>query len=326
MLKDTFNRIHDYLRISVTDKCNLNCVYCMPNKQHAFLPNSRIMSASEIYEIARTFVSLGIKKIRLTGGEPLIRPDIITILEKLNSLPVELAITTNGYYVDKYITHFRRLGLKNINISLDTLEDIKFIQITGKDGFHKVYHNICLLLEYHYHPKINVVLMRHINDQEIHNFIEWTKHLPIHIRFIEYMPFDGNQWNVKHVVPIEEILQNLQNSGYKTEKLTDKAHSTSKSFRIKGYKGTFAVISTVSEPFCNSCNRIRITADGKMRNCLFAQSETDLLSPLRNKKDIIPLIQQNILSKSFKRGGLPDFTKEELTEKLSKRKMIEIGG
>lgn len=327
MLKDSFGRIHDYLRISVTDKCNFSCAYCIPIKDCHFLPNDKIMTADEIFEISKIFNSLGVKKIRLTGGEPLLRNDIVSIIQKIKTLPIhELAITTNGYFLDRYIDDLKKLGVYSINVSLDTLNSIKFQNITQKDAFNKVYSNIQMLLENNYHPKINVVLVKDMNDDEIIQFINITQDLPVHIRFIEYMPFESNRWNFEKVVTLDELLNVLKKEKPELEKLSDAPNSTAKSYRIKGYKGTFAIISTVSHPFCNTCNRIRLTADGKLRNCLFAQTETDLLTPLRKGEDIRPLIFNNINSKFWKRGGLPDFHSSELNDKLSKRKMIEIGG
>ncbi len=326
MLKDSFNRVHDYLRIAVTDKCNFNCVYCIPVKNCHFLPNDKLMTVDEIYGIAKVFKGLGINKIRLTGGEPLLRPDILTIIERLKSLSVELAMTTNGFYLDKVLDDLISFDIESINVSLDTTDRNKFFDITGKNAFDKIFDNIRLLMDKGLHPKINVVLIKGMNDNEIKYFVNWTKDLPVHIRFIEYMPFEANRWNFNNVVSLDDILNTLQQDDLEIIKLNDKPHSTSKSFQIKDYKGTFAVISTVSNPFCDTCNRVRLTADGKLRNCLFAQTEMDLLTPFRKGEDIVPLIESSVLAKHFKRGGLPDFTTEELFQKLSKRKMIEIGG
>lgn len=327
MIKDLFGRVHDYLRISVTDKCNFRCSYCVPVKSCHFLPNEQIMTEDEITGIAKIFVELGVKKIRLTGGEPLLRNDIRSIMHRLKKLAIQdLAITTNGYFLDQYMEDFKQLNITSINVSLDTLNANKFFQITQKNVFDKVFQNIQLLQSQGIHPKINVVLVKGMNEDEIINFIELTKNIPVHVRFIEYMPFEANQWNFHNVVTLDDILVLLKKNHYEIEKLNDKPNSTAKSFRIKNFPGTFAVISTVSHPFCETCNRIRLTADGKLRNCLFAQSETDLLTPYRKGEDIVPLIQNNVASKFFKRGGLPDFSLPQLKEKLSKRKMIEIGG
>lgn len=326
MLIDNFNRVHDYLRVSITDKCNFSCSYCIPVKSCHFLSNEKLMTVNELFEISKIFVQLGIKKIRITGGEPLIRPDFPDIIKKLFSLNIQLTITTNGYYIDKYIDILSTY-IKSINVSLDTLDTVKFLRITGKDAFEKIYNNIHLLLKYNFHPKINVVLIKGINDDEVTRFLHWTKNIPIHIRFIEYMPFESNKWNKDYVVSLDEILNSIKQSRYDIIKLKDEPNSTSKAFQIKGFQGTFAVISTVSNPFCDTCNRIRLTADGKLRNCLFARSETDILTPFRNNEDIIPLIKQNISNKFKLRGGLPDFNDQQsLLDALSKRKMIEIGG
>lgn len=327
MIADSFGRIHDYLRISVTDKCNFSCVYCLPVKNHRFVPHRFLMQKNEIFEIAKVFVELGVKKIRLTGGEPLIRSDITEIINDLKKLNIELAITTNGYFLDNFLDVFRNAGIKSVNISLDSLDEKKFESITGKDGFKKVYNNIILLLKNNIHPKVNIVLVNGINDDEIVPFIQWTKDLNIHVRFIEYMPFDSNGWHINKTVSINDILNTLDNNGIAYTKLKDDNHSTSKAYRAEGCVGTFAVISTVSSPFCATCNRMRLTADGKLRNCLFAQQETDLLTAYRKGEDIRPLILQNISAKFYQRGGLPDFSdNQELYQHLSKRKMIEIGG
>lgn len=327
MLLDSFHREHNYLRISLTDKCNFRCTYCLPVKDCRFVPNEKLMTADEIYTLAKIFVSLGVKKIRLTGGEPLIRKDFPVIVEKIRSLPLdEIALTTNGYYLHLYLDALLKNGVTSFNISLDTLDKAKFFTITGNNVFQQVYANIQLLLEKNLHPKINIVLIKGINENEVIRFVRWTRDLPIHVRFIEYMPFDSNGWNFNQVVTLEEILTILQQHHLSPIKLNDLPNSTSKSFKIENYKGTFAIISTVSHPFCDTCNRIRLTADGKLRNCLFAQQETDLLTPLRKGEDIIPLIKKNIQAKHFKRGGLPDFSLNDLHSHLSPRKMIEIGG
>lgn len=326
MIKDSFGRIHDYLRISVTDKCNFSCVYCLPVKQHRFLPHQKLMCREEIFEIAKVFVELGVKKIRLTGGEPLIRADIKEIIQDLSTLQVELAITTNGYFIDKFIDVFIEHKM-SVNVSLDTLDEKKFDAITGQKGFQKVYDNILLLLKKGIHPKVNIVLVQNLNDDEVLRFIEWTRYLDIHVRFIEYMPFNSNNWDINKTVTISDVLQYLNQHNVQYVKLNDEFNSTSKAYRVNGYKGTFAVISTISQPFCSTCNRMRLTADGKLRNCLFAQTETDLLTAYRQGEDIRLLILQNISEKFFQRGGLPDFNdKGELYSKLSARKMIEIGG
>jgi cyclic pyranopterin phosphate synthase len=327
MIKDNFGRIHDYLRISVIDKCNFSCVYCLPVKKHHFLPHQKLMKREEIFDIAKIFVELGVKKIRLTGGEPLLRADIKEIIEDLHTLNIELAITTNGYFLDNYLDTLIKNNVRSINVSLDTLNEQKFEAITGKNAFKKVYENILLLLKNNIHPKVNAVLINPINNSEIIKFIEWTKDLNIHLRFIEFMPFDSNNWDFNKIITLDDVLNILKSEGYSFTKQKDSKNSTSRAYKVNGYKGTFAIISTISNPFCSTCNRMRLTADGKLRNCLFAQSETDLLSAYRRGEDIRPMILENIKGKFFQRGGLPDFKDSSmLLSKLSSRKMIEIGG
>lgn len=329
ILIDSFKRKHTYLRISLTERCNLRCTYCMPAEGIPLLPKSHIMSYDEIYTIAKTFVDNGVTKIRLTGGEPLIRKDIPIVLEKLASLPIELAISTNGITIDRHIAILKENNILNINVSLDTLIKDKFKEITRRDKFEKVYNNILLLIENGFNVKINAVLIKEFNEDEIIDFIEMTKDLPVSFRFIEFMPFDGNKWNIKKMVSYAEIMQ-IVNTHYSEEKvvrLQDAKNDTSKNYRINGYKGSFAIISSVTNPFCDSCNRLRLTADGKLKNCLFSATESDILTSLRNGKPIEPIIQKAVLGKYKVRGGMD--TLEKLQEpKLhsQNRSMITIGG
>ncbi|MBW8049143.1 MAG: GTP 3',8-cyclase MoaA [Cytophagales bacterium] len=305
MLKDAFGRPHDYLRISLTDKCNFKCVYCMPENS-CFLPHDQLLTRDEILEIAKVFVELGIKKIRLTGGEPLVRKDAAHIIEQLGKLPVELAITTNGYLLDSYLNTFKKAGTKSVNVSLDTLNEDKFLTITKRDCFYKTLANIHLFINEGFHVKVNTVVIKGMNENEIVDFVKWTRNSNIHVRFIEFMPFNGNQWQRDKIVPFKEMLGRIKDI-YTIEKLQDAPNSTSKSYRVKGFDGTFAVISSVTAPFCNDCNRIRLTADGKLKNCLFSNDEADLLQALRNGKDIKPIIIECIARKYKERGGLKQF-------------------
>jgi molybdenum cofactor biosynthesis protein A len=286
ILTDTFGREHTYLRISLTERCNLRCTYCMPADGIPLSPKSHIMTYEEIYTIAKEFVANGVTKIRLTGGEPLVRKDVALILEKLATLPVELAITTNGVIVDKFIDQFKKCGLKKINVSLDSLNASKNESITRRDYFTKVYANIQLLIKEGFEVKVNCVLMKDFNENEIIDFIELTKDQAVQIRFIEFMPFDGNKWNMEKLVSLEDILKQVY-AHYDINsflRLNDLPNDTAKNYQIKGYKGAFAVISSVTNPFCDSCNRIRLTANGQLKNCLFSTTESDILTPLREGK------------------------------------------
>lgn len=301
-------------------------MYCMPNEHYDWMPTKHLLQPDEIQTLAETFVEYGVSRIRLTGGEPLIRKEFGDIVRNLSKLPVQLALTTNGIFVDRHIDAMEEAGLKKINLSLDTLQTAKFEAMTRRDNFNKVWDNLNLLLDRGFRVKLNVVAMRGENDDELLDFIRLTVDQPLHVRFIEFMPFDGNKWELDRVLTYDEILEAAR-AEFDVEKLSDKPNSTSKSYGVIGAKGTFAVISTVTEPFCSSCNRMRVTADGKMRNCLFSTSETDLLTAMRNGQDIRPIIEQNILGKHYKLGGLPEFEDhDKLMEKLSGRSMIKIGG
>ena len=326
MITDSYGRTHDYLRISLTDNCNLRCFYCMPQEDYDFAPSHRLMQADEIVQLAKIFVAEGVKKIRLTGGEPLVRKDVATIIAELGKLPVELAITTNGTRILQLLPTLLAAQVKTINISLDTLQPQKFFQITRRNLFHQVRNNIELLLQNKIAVKINMVVMKGVNDNEIKDFINWTKHNPIQIRFIEFMPFAGNQWTSGKMFSLDEILTAI-NKDYTALPVQAAPNDTAKNFIIPGHKGSFAVISTMTAPFCSTCNRMRLTADGKLKNCLFSHGETDLLSPLRNNHDVLPLIKASIWSKKKALGGQLNTNFEKLdTAAINNRSMITIGG
>lgn len=329
VLTDTFGRKHTYLRISLTERCNLRCTYCMPAEGIPLSPKENIMTYEEVYKIAKEFTDHGVTKIRLTGGEPLVRKDAKIILEKLASLPVELAITTNAVNVDRFIETFKELGIKNINVSLDSLNEEKFKEITRRNYFKKVYDNIFKLIEHGFHVKLNCVLMKGFNENEIIDFINLSKSHPIHIRFIEFMPFDGNQWNMDKMVSYEAIMNYVYKafSNDQVTRIKDAPNDTAKNYQVNDYIGTFAIISSVTNPFCDSCNRIRLTANGQLKNCLFSATESDLLTPFRDGKSITPIIQKAVQAKFKSRGGMDTLEKLQDPALHSKnRSMITIGG
>ncbi len=329
ILQDSHGRDHGYLRISLIERCNLRCTYCMPEEGVQLSPKSHLMTYEEIYEIAKTFVNHGVTKIRLTGGEPLIRKDIPVILEKLATLPVELSITSNAVIIDKFIDILKANGVKKINVSLDSLDAAKFKHITRRHEFEKVYNNILLLVKEGFTVKVNAVLIKGFNDNEIIDFIHFTKDLPISVRFIEFMPFDGNKWDMSKMVSYAEVMNYVNDSFSKDQviRLEDAPNDTSKNYKIEGYKGSFAIISSVTNPFCDSCNRLRLTANGQLKNCLFSSTESDLLTTLRAGNTIEPVIQKAVQAKFKIRGGMD--TLEKLQQpKLhnNNRSMITIGG
>lgn len=329
-LTDTFGRVHSYLRLSVTDACNFRCFYCMPEEGHDCAGRQELMSATEIIKIARAYTDLGVNKIRLTGGEPLVRKDLPEILLGLSGLSVELAITTNGLLADRHIDLFRATGLRAINISLDSLKAKRFSQITHRDDFDRVYENLHRLIETgFFEVKVNVVVMRGVNDDEVADFVGLTMHLPIQVRFIEFMPFNGNRWDWGKGISLNEMLQQIGTrlGADKIMRLTDKPNDTARNYQIQDFQGSFAIIASVSNPFCDTCNRLRVTADGKMKNCLFSNEETDLLSALRKGQDIRSLIINSVRHKKAVRAGMNTFEELADTNRHShNRSMVAIGG
>lgn len=304
----------------------MRCFYCMPDEDISCASREQLMSAGEIEILARTFVRLGVNKIRLTGGEPLVRKEAAEIISRLSALPVELTMTTNALRVHNFIDEIVRAGIRSVNVSLDTLKPDVFKQITRREGFETVTENIDLLIRNNIHVKVNMVVMKGINETEIADFVQWTALKPVHVRFIEFMPFSGNHWHSDKVFTLDEILKSVEKS-FSYISLGKEPHATAHKYFVPNAPGTFAIISTMSHPFCGDCNRMRLTADGKFKNCLFSKGETDLLSALRKGEDTEPLIIDSLKLKKEKLGGQFDENFEDLdADKLSNRSMIKIGG
>jgi cyclic pyranopterin phosphate synthase len=328
ILKDSFGRQHTYLRISLTEKCNLRCTYCMPESGVVLTPKTQLMTTAEVIDMATLFVKNGVTKIRLTGGEPLLRKDFDEILYALAALPVQLSVTTNAILVDRHIEAFRNCDLASINVSLDTLDSGKFDAITKRNQFDSAFKNIDVLLQEGFKVKLNVVLMKAFNEDEIIPFIDFTKDKNVSVRFIEFMPFDGNNWDKSKLVSYAEVLAQVKAhyTEEELESLPNEDNFTARNFQIKGYLGSFGIISTVTNPFCDSCNRIRLTANGKLKNCLFSASEMDLLSPYRAGEALEPLIQEAIWKKKAVRSGMTHSSDFENLVNHDNRSMITIGG
>ena len=329
ILTDDFGRKHNYLRISLLEKCNLRCTYCMPADGIALSPKASLMTADEIFALAQTFVEIGVDKIRLTGGEPLLRKDFPEIISKLATLETSLSITTNGILIDRHIEALKQANIRKINLSLDTLVSSKFHTITLRNQFEKVIDNLHLLLNNDFEVKVNVVLMKGFNENEIADFVQLTQFLPISVRFIEFMPFAGNEWDRSKMVSQNEILSEVNNvfPSQEIQKLEDEKNFTARTYKIKGFQGDFGIISSITNPFCDGCNRIRLTANGKIKNCLFSNSETDLLTAFRNGESITDLISESIKNKKKVRAGMVTVSEmDDPTLHFDNRSMIAIGG
>ena len=279
MLKDKFDRKADYLRLAVTDRCNLRCRYCMPAEGIDFSARKDLLSYEEIISLARVFKKLGTNKLRLTGGEPFSRKDFPKLLEELATIYEQLYITTNAVLIEKYIDLMIKIGVKGLNISLDTLQKEKFAFITRRDEFDKVMANILLCKEKGLAVKINVVVMKGINDDELIDFIEFGQEQEIDIRFIEAMPFNETDGNIDQFLDIHSILKVVE-SKFEVAKKASEASSSSVQYKIDDY--TFSIIPAYSRLLCNSCNRIRLTPKGDFLTCLYAVEGISLRDILRS--------------------------------------------
>lgn len=329
LLTDPFGRRHNYLRISLIEKCNLRCTYCMPSEGVQLSPKAELMTAQEVFDIAQTFVAHGVNKIRLTGGEPLLRKDFGEIIALLSRLPISIAVTTNGVLLDKYMPLLKENGVRKLNISIDTLDPPTFNKLTLRDQFHRVLQNIQQAHAEGFEIKLNAVLLRDQNEHEINSFLELTREQNLQIRFIEFMPFKGNQWDSSKAVSLQQILEIVHHKYGRSNclRIEDQPNDTAKNFKIKGFKGSFAIISTVSQPFCSTCNRLRLTANGRLRNCLFSENELDLLAALRASEPLEPIIAKAVWTKKAVRAGLESPEEfDNYQNHQNNRSMIRIGG
>ncbi|KAK8048645.1 molybdenum cofactor biosynthesis protein 1 B [Apiospora phragmitis] len=297
-LTDNYHRQHDYLRISLTERCNLRCVYCMPEEGVPLSPQRELLTTPEIVMLSSVFVSQGVNKIRLTGGEPTVRKDILPLMQQLGSLRPyglrELCLTTNGLALHRKLDGMVEAGLTGVNLSLDTLDPFQFQIMTRRKGFDAVMKSIDKVLELNRHGagiklKINAVVMRGVNDREILPFIEMTREKDIEIRFIEYMPFDGNKWNKNKMVSYSEMLDRIREKYPTVEKVQDHKNDTSKTWKVPGFAGKIGFITSMTHNFCGTCNRLRITSDGNLKVCLFGNAEVSLRDILRESNNGDPI-------------------------------------
>ena len=328
-LIDNFGREITYLRLAVTDRCNLRCQYCMPANGIAIVNRKKLLSYKEMYRIVRVLSELGVNKVRLTGGEPFVRKDFISFLEKLdfNKNLQEINITTNGALIQNHITKLEKLNIKNINLSLDSLNKEQFFKITRRDVFNEVYQTLEKLEQSSLTLKINVVVQSGINTNEIKDFIALTKDKNLSVRFIEEMPFNGKglrktkeNWNFNRI--LQEIKQHYPN----LIKLEEKPSSTSKNYKIEGYKGSFGIIPAFTRTICKDCNRIRITATGLFKNCLFDDGVFNIRDFIRNgaSDDELKELFIQTIAKKPKDGFIAEATRK--SKNGVSESMSTIGG
>ena len=330
-LIDSFGRVHRDLRVSLTDRCSLRCTYCMPFNFDKWLPTETLLTATELVKVIEIAVSQGVTEVRLTGGEPLLRPDIVEIVSRINALDTapELSMTTNGVALAKVAAQLADAGLRRINISLDTLDWERFKRLTFRDRYDDVIEGISAARKAGLAPiKINTVLMRGINDDEALPLLKWALAENLNLRFIEQMPLDaGDAWTRSNLITADEIFNQL-NREFELTSVSDRGSSPAEEFYINGGPATVGIIGSVTRSFCANCDRLRLTSDGQLRNCLFSNEETDLRSILRNgrlsesekREDIVKAFGLSVKAKLPGHGiNNPDFVKPV-------RPMSAIGG
>jgi len=305
MLIDRYKRIINYLRVSITDRCNLECLYCVPYGGGVKLSHKEILRYEEILRIIKTGIRLGISKVRITGGEPLARKGVYRFLSKLTSLDglSDVSLTTNGVLLKENINRIQDAGIKRINISIDTLHKEKFKKITGHAYFHRVWEGINLALEKGFDPvKLNVVALPGINDDELTAFARLTMTNPFHIRFIEYMPIGTDIINKNKPLLVPEIKARLSGTGEMIPVENGINDGPVMRYKYKGAAGEIGFISPISNHFCNTCNRLRLTASGHLRPCLLSDRQVDLKTPLRSgasNKEISDIFLKAVACKSL---------------------------
>lgn len=282
-LVDTFGRRHNYLRISVTDRCNFRCAYCMPHEHMEWTPRAEILTFEEIERLASLFAAMGVDKVRLTGGEPTTRKDFVQLVEGLHRIEgiKKLLLTTNGAAMSGMAQQLRSAGISGVNISLDTLRADRFFEITGRNKLGQVLDGIDAAIESGFESlKINVVVMSGINQDEIPEFVDRFRNLPIEVRFIEFMPFLDNHWNASKLVPYKEIRRQIE-SRFTLMPIAGERSDVAKTFGVLGTSMRVGFITSMTDHFCGGCNRLRLTADGRLKVCLFAKTGPSLRDAMR---------------------------------------------
>lgn len=325
MLIDKFGRQITYARIAVTDRCNLRCFYCMPENGIHFLPRKDLLTYEEMERLANILTGQGVTKIRITGGEPFVRRDLIHFLTNLrgNSALKELHITTNGVLTEQYLDELKRINISSINLSLDTLDKDRFFEITRRDEFSNVMSTFNAILDHQIPLKVNMVAMKGKNEADIIEMAELSMRYPISVRFIEEMPFNGS--NEDHgLISHKEILDTLTSNFGQLDKISDPDNSTAFHYKIPGSKGNLGIIAAYTRSFCGTCNRIRITPEGVMKNCLYDGGGLNIRTLLRDgstDEEIARELQAAILNK-HKDGHLAEANRKKSTFES----MTSIGG
>jgi len=323
-LFDRYGRQHTYLRVSITDRCNFRCTYCMPADGIECQPKENLLSFEEIASLVRFFVRHGVRKVRLTGGEPTVRREYLELVERLTQIEglPEVAITTNGSRLALDAERLYALRIAGVNVSLDTLDAMRFEKITRRDKFSLVWDGIQEALRVGLKLKVNCVVMPGVNDDEVLDFVELARSQPLTVRFIEFMPFLDNSWNISGVVSSSEIREKIGEK-FQLFPVATAPGQVASSYQIPGFRGEVEFVSSVTESFCGDCNRLRLTADGLVKSCLFLPAEISLRDLLRGDASEAELLSavQNCLDGKWKEH--PPMTKWTQLDQLT---MVQIGG
>ncbi|UOE44269.1 GTP 3',8-cyclase MoaA [Agromyces larvae] len=313
-LVDRYGRVHRDLRISLTDRCSLRCTYCMPEDGVPWLAKDNILTTDELERLARVAASLGVTEVRLTGGEPLLRRDVVDVVRRMAAIegeegPLEVSLTTNGLRLPELAGPLREAGLARMNISIDTLRPERFLRLTRRDRLDDVLAGIRAAIDEGFAPvKLNAVAMRGENDDELADLLAYAVSIGAELRFIEQMPLDaGHIWSRVRMVEAEEILAALRER-FTLTPIGDRGAAPAERWLVDGGPATVGVIASVTRPFCGACDRVRITADGQFRTCLFARTEDDLLAPLRSGAgdDALAEIMRRAISGKLAGHGIDD--------------------
>lgn len=328
MLIDNHGRKINYLRLAVTDRCNLRCNYCMPSEGINFVKSDRLLSISELKKVSEVLVSQGIDKIRITGGEPFVRKDLMELMRHLANLEGlnDISVTTNATLIGPHINELKKLGITNINVSLDSINRETFERITRRKQFDTVHNNLIRLISEGFNVRINFIVLDGQNEQDIIPILDVMKHHKVSVRFLEEMPFNGGsknfntiKWNYK------AILEHIANTYPNYKKLESPKESTSINYQIEGHTGTFGIIPSFSRTFCGSCNRLRITATGDVITCLYGKPVSNLRDLVRGESDT-EKIKETILTAVGNRAKTGFEAQEKHAQTIFDNSMTSIGG
>lgn len=326
MLIDNHGRPINYLRLAVTDRCNLRCFYCMPHEGIDFLPKTHLLSFEEMLRLIEILAEMGVSKVRITGGEPFVRKELMAFLWKISEIEgiQKINLTTNGVLTAPYIPELKQLGISSINLSLDSLDRKRFFEMTRRDELPNVLKTFDTILENDIPLKINSVMMAGKNEDDIFSLVDLAKKHPIGVRFIEEMPFNGEGEKPEYFMSYKKIIETIKTKYPTLYKIDDEANSTSYNYKIDGFEGTIGVIAAFSRTFCGTCNRLRITPTGDFKTCLYADSEMNLRDMLRaglSNEDIKEKLQESILHRA--KDG---FEAEKARKTSVSESMTTIGG